>query len=119
MNWLRSTNTGPSLSITEVPHPLAPSSSSEINEGSFKPEETFTLEEPNASKLDVKEEPPTPGLYTSTVSMSMVNSSPLQSKPSVSLSASEEDGEIIFSPKGHNPLGPVVHLQLHINQNPK
>ena len=128
LSWLHDVHTELLPSTTEVPHPLAPSPSPDIGENSSKPEEILTLEkpsaskldvktEPSASKLDVKEESPASGLHTQS---SNPGSTPLLSNPKKpNQQASEEDGEVSFSPSRPQLIGATGLVAAPCKAKPK
>ena len=114
MGWLHRTDTGPPPSITEVPHPLAPSPS----QGTTQLDEAPTSRESLVSTTIVKEEFSTSTPFTSMASTPDAKSPLSKPKPN-SLSISEGDGEITFSPTRPKPIGASIPLAAPRKPKPK
>ena len=114
MDWLHRTDTGPSPFITEVPYPLALSPSSGIT----KLDEIPTPKESLVSTAIVKEEFSTSTPFTSTASTPDAKSPSSKPRPR-SISISEGDGEITFSPMRPKPIGASAPLVAPRKPKPK
>ena len=94
MDWLHSANNGP------------PS------------EESATLKKPGP-QLKVKEEPPTPESYTSSASLSMVNTIAIQPEPKIILSTTMLEKKVTSSSERPQPIGASVPLAAPCKTKPK
>ena len=113
MNWLCSSSVEPPPSIMDIPHPLAPLSTSVVED--LLP----NLECSIATGLIIKEEPSTPEFPTPAVPTALVDTTPTQTKPSDVSPTTKGCVEAVISSKRPQLLGPVGQQSLHANQSPK